>query len=329
MDSPDRQSVSVTDGERPQSPGRIAWRKMRRSGRMMVGGAFLVLVLLACLLTLPWTASRSGGASFYFDSQNTGRAWQSPTVSSVPALLGTDRLGRPMLGRALAGGAISLGIGVMAALVSVVLGVSVGLIAGYAGGGVDNVLMRGVDILYSLPYVLMVVLIKIAMENPLGRALAWANLPPEAANVVVLFLAIGLVSWLTMARVVRGQVLSLRSQPFVEAGRALGLPQGRILFLHILPNLVGPVIIYATLTIPQAILQESFLSFLGIGIQPPMPTWGSLAAEGLGEGLNPVHARPWLLIVPCGLLALTLLSLNFVGDALRDILDPRGEQAKL
>ena len=149
------------------------------------------------------------------------------------------------------------------------------------------------------------------------------------ANLVVLFLAIGLVSWLTMARVVRGQVLSLRSQPFIEACRALGLPGWQILLRHLLPNLIGPVIIYATLTIPVAILQESFLSFLGIGIQPPMPTWGLLASEGLAEGLNPVHSRPWLLVVPCVLLALTLLSLNFVGDALRDILDPRREQTKL
>ncbi len=229
-----------------------------------------------------------------------------------------------MLGRSLAGGAISLGIGVMAAAVAVVLGVSVGLIAGYAGGWVDNLLMRIVDVLYSLPYVLMVVLIKIAMEAGLSKLM-----DAQAANLIVLFLAIGLVSWLTMARVVRGQVLSLRNQPFVEAGRALGLPRWRILLRHVLPNLVGPVIIYATLTIPQAILQESFLSFLGIGIQPPMPTWGLLASEGLADGLNPVHSRVWLLLVPCVLLAGTLLSLNFVGDALRDILDPRREQTKL
>jgi ABC-type dipeptide/oligopeptide/nickel transport system permease subunit len=145
----------------------------------------------------------------------------------------------------------------------------------------------------------------------------------------VLFVAIGLVSWLTMARVVRGQVLSLRAQPFVEAGRALGLPSWRILFLHILPNLIGPVIIYATLAIPQAILQESFLSFLGIGIQAPLPTWGDLAGKGLMEGLNPIHSYWWLLVVPCALLALTLLSLNSMGDALRDVLDPKREQGKL
>lgn len=284
-------------------------------------------MILLCAGTLPWTAISETGSRLYFDRQNMQEAWKAPSLSSTGQLamfLGTDRLGRSVLGRALTGGAISLGIGVMAAAIAVVIGVTVGLIAGYAGGWLDNLLMRIVDVLYSLPYVLMVVLLKIAMETGLKKLM-----PGAAANLVVLFLSIGLVSWLTMARVVRGQVLSLRSQPFIEACRALGLPSWQILLRHLLPNLVGPVIIYATLTIPVAILQESFLSFLGIGIQPPMPTWGSLASEGLGEGLNPIYSRAWLLVVPCLLLALTLLSLNFVGDALRDILDPRREQAKV
>lgn len=310
--------------ERSVSPGGLAWRRMRRSGRLVWGGGFLLFMLLLCIGTLPLTSSREMGSRLYFDDQSMDQAWKAPTTGSVPMLLGTDHLGRTMLGRALAGGAVSLGIGVMAAAVAVLLGVSVGLVSGYAGGWVDNVLMRMVDILYSLPYVLMVILIKIAMEPAFTKIM-----PAQAANLVVLFLAIGLVSWLTMARVVRGQVLSLRNQPFIEAGRAMGLPRARILLLHVLPNLVGPVIIYATLTVPQAILQESFLSFLGIGIQQPMPTWGSLASEGLANGLNPVNSRAWLLVVPCALLALTLLSLNFVGDALRDVLDPKREQGKL
>lgn len=309
----------------PASPGRLALRKCLRSGRMLLGGGLLVLVVAVCLLTLPATANKDFGSQLYFDAQNPAQAFAAPTTTQPAMWFGTDRLGRPMLGRILAGGAISLGIGIMAALIAVVLGLMVGLISGYAGGWVDNVLMRIVDVLYSLPYVLMVILIKIALEPFLAGL--FGN--PAAANLVVLFLAIGLVSWLTMARVVRGQVLALRSQPFVEAGRALGLPRRRILVRHILPNLVGPVIIYATLTVPQAILQESFLSFLGIGVQPPMPTWGLLASEGLTDGLNPVNSRAWLLVVPCVLLALTLLSLNFVGDALRDILDPRRDQGKL
>ena len=151
----------------------------------------------------------------------------------------------------------------------------------------------------------------------------------QTSNLVVLFLAIGLVSWLTMARVVRGQVLSLRSQPFVEAARALGLPEWRIFAFHLLPNLIGPITVYATLTVPQAILQESFLSFLGIGIAAPMPTWGSLAAEGLTAGLLPVNAKWWALLFPCTLLVITLLSLNFLGDGLRDLFDPKREAAKI
>ena len=172
------------------------------------------------------------------------------------------------------------------------LGVAVGLFAGYRGGWVDALLMRTVDILYGLPYILLIILLKIALEPALPRV-PW--LGPHlfgsrsTANLVVLFLAIGLVSWLTMARVVRGQVLSLRSQPFIEACRAGGLTERRIFFRHLLPNLIGPITVYATLTVPQAILQESFLSFLGIGIVPPMPTWGSLASEGLLPALNPVQ----------------------------------------
>jgi ABC-type dipeptide/oligopeptide/nickel transport system permease subunit len=148
------------------------------------------------------------------------------------------------------------------------------------------------------------------------------------ANLVVLFAAIGLVSWLTMARVVRGQVLSLRSQPFIEACRAMGLKESRIFIKHILPNLVGPIMVYATLTVPSAILQESFLSFLGVGVNPPLPTWGSLASEGVAQ-LSPVKVHWWLLVFPCTLLAVTLLSLNFMGDGLRDVFDPKKEAAKI
>ncbi len=176
-----------------------------------------------------------------------------------------------------------------------------------------------------MPYVLLVILFKMALDRPLMALLGSA----KASNLVVLFLAIGLVSWLTMARVVRGQVLSLREQPFIEAARAVGLSESRIFFRHLLPNLVGPVTVYASLTVPQAILQESFLSFLGIGIAPPMPSWGSLASEGLTPALNTVNSQWWMLLFPCLLLAVTLLSLNFLGDGLRDTFDPRHDQSKL
>ena len=238
---------------------------------------------------------------------------------------GTDIQGRSLLSRCLMGGAISLAIGIAAASISVALGVSVGLLAGYRGGWIDSLLMRSVDVLYGLPYVLLIILLKIALE-PL---LAPFGMNAAAANLVVLFLAIGLVSWLTMARVIRGQVLSLRAQPFIEACRASGLTEWRVFTRHLLPNLIGPITVYATLTVPQAILEESFLSFLGIGIQAPVPTWGSLASDGLMPALNPIHHYWYMLLTPCLLLSVTLLSLNFLGDGLRDVFDPKRDAAKV
>ena len=252
--------------------------------------------------------------------------------NDLAGILGTDKQGRPLLGRVLLGGVISLAVGVAAAVISVVLGVGVGLVAGYAGGKIDAALMRFVDVMYGLPYLLLVIMFQVAFRDPLKNLLAGSGLfdnPLQAANIAVLFLAIGLVSWLTMARVVRGQVLSLRGQPFVEAARAAGVPGWRIFAAHLLPNLVGPIIVYATLTVPQAILQESFLSFLGIGVGEPMPSWGTLAAEGLEPALFNAPALWWQLVFPCAALAVTLLSLNFLGDGLRDLFDPRREGAKL
>lgn len=291
--------------------------------------------------------------------------------------LGTDVLGRSLLIRVLTGGGISLTIGVAAALLSVFIGTTYGAIAGYAGGRIDAVMMRIVDVLYGLPYVLLVVLLAVAGDAMVDEyttrakakseyvrehaaevlrtrgegdnfaqiALLLSNEPAlndtlnaEAAvrfparalssggrmrlDILTLLIAIGGVSWLTMARVVRGQVLSLKTLPFVEAARALGASRARIFVRHLLPNLMGPIVVYATLTVPQAILQESFLSFLGIGVKPPLPSWGNLAAEGLSE-LNPVQSNWWLLLFPCILLSATLLSLNFVGEGLREALDPK------
>jgi oligopeptide transport system permease protein len=307
------------------------------SGRMVVGGAVVVLIVLACVLSLPWTSDPASG--WHYDAQNGAAARLPPDPSQGPRWFGTDPLGRGLLPRVLFGGCISLAIGLASAAISMVLGVGVGLLAGYKGGWVDALLMRLVDILYGLPYILIVVLLKFALEPAVINWLTALNhhvlperlqLPPNgAANVVTMFIAIGAVSWLTMARVVRGQVLSLRSQPFVEAARAAGLTEMRIFAAHLLPNLIGPVIVYATLTVPRAILEESLLSFLGVGVQPPIPTWGSLAAEGIGPALNPVLSRWWLLLFPCSLLAVTLLALNFLGDGLRDVLDPKRGQARM
>jgi oligopeptide transport system permease protein len=286
-------------------------RRILANRRITIGGGVLLLILLACLASLPWTLSNS--SDFFYDLRP---AWM---------LFGTTKLGQSLLGRCLTGGVISLTIGVAAAAISVVLGVSIGLLAGYFGGWIDGLLMRTVDILYGLPYILMVILLKIALEAPMKKI----GIPSQAGNLAVMFVAIGLVSWLTMARVIRGQVLSLRSMPFVDAARAVGTPPWRIFAFHLLPNLIGPITVYATLTIPSAILQESMLSFLGIGIQPPLPTWGSLASEGLALALNPIASRWWLLVFPCALLAITLLSLNFLGDGLRDVFDPKRRTANV
>ncbi|HTW94605.1 MAG TPA: ABC transporter permease [Tepidisphaeraceae bacterium] len=298
------------------------WRAAWGNHRVRIGGGLLLIMLMVCVISLCWTTNPSG-RSFY-DLQSPDLSLKAP---SGQCWFGTDELGRSLLARCLVGGAISLGIGTGAATISVVLGVAVGLVAGYRGGWIDGVLMRIVDILYGLPYILLVILLKLAFEDKLRDSL-FRGVGP-AANVIVLFLAIGLVSWLTMARVIRGQVLSLRTQPFVEAARAAGLPERRIFLRHLLPNLIGPIMVYATLTVPQAILQESFLSFLGIGIEPPLPTWGSLAADGMMPALNTIHSCWWLLVFPCTLLAVTLLSLNFLGDGLRDVFDPKRQAAAI
>jgi ABC-type dipeptide/oligopeptide/nickel transport system permease subunit len=318
-----------------EPPDRI-WRRAVRSGRVALGGAVLGFILLCCVPTLFWTADPK--SSLYYDQQNSQTALERPKMHPVSKWFGTDVLGRGLLGRCLMGGVISLTIGMGSAGISVALGVAVGLLAGYRGGWVDAVLMRSVDVLYGLPYILLVILFKIALETPLRtmvEGVQWVlharNLfsSTMAANLIVLFLAIGLVSWLTMARVVRGQVLSLRAQPFIEACKATGIGEWRIFTRHLLPNLVGPITVYATLTVPVAILEESFLSFLGIGIQAPLPTWGSLASDGLSKALNPINSRWWLLVIPCIFLAVTLLALNFVGDGLRDVFDPKREAAKV
>jgi oligopeptide transport system permease protein len=282
--------------------------------------AVLILILLVCVVTLPWTLD-------LYNAQDLQQARLSP--GSAPPM-GTDMLGRPLWARCLFGGVISLVVGLGAAAISVTVGVSWGTLAGLAGGRTDALMMRVVDILFGLPYILLVILIKIAFEEPLraflGEALAGhaelAKRSAQIANVMILFIAIGAVSWMVMARVIRGQVLSLKSQAFVEAARAVGVRPTGILLRHLLPNLLGPIIVYATLTVPTAILQESFLSFLGIGVQPPIPSWGYLASEGV-TAINDVESFWWLLVFPCGLLSLTLLCLNFLGDGLRDAFDPR------
>ncbi len=316
-----------------------------RSVAGMLGMVVLLVVSIPCLISLPWTLGLTGSDVAPYKRQDLDAINQAPswwTSEPRPAqtdsrltvddeaggsrrhVLGTDNLGRDLFVRSLAGGGVSIGVGLCAAVISVLIGATYGAISGYFGGRIDGVMMRIVDVLYGLPYILLVVLLAVAVDSIID------SLGPErmsegghiAVNVFTLLVAIGGVSWLTMARVIRGQVLSLRNQPFMEAAQAMGIPLRRQFTRHLLPNLLGPIIVYATLTVPQAILQESFLSFLGIGIRPPLPSWGNLAAEGLKE-MNTVEPHWWLLLFPSVLLAVTLLALNFVGEGLREAFDPR------
>ena len=241
----------------------------------------------------------------------------------VPAmLLGSDRLGRDVFARLCAGSVISLSLGLCAALVATAVGVFWGAAAAWFGGRLDSVLMRSVDVLYALPSMLLVTLLGVAVDGFAERVFGdFAPTSRQVLNFFTMLVAISGVGWLTMSRVVRGQVLSLRERPYVEAARAAGAGTGRIFWWHLLPNLAGPVAAYAALAVPGAILSESFLSFLGIGIRDPLPSLGNLVAAGLPE-MNLVKGRWWLLVPPCAVIAFALLTLNFAADRLRDRLDP-------
>jgi oligopeptide transport system permease protein len=279
-----------------RSPWREAGERLRQN-RMALGAAGL-LVIIGILCTLaPWIAPYE-----YFATDLDKGA----TPPGRDHWLGTDQLGRDLLTRVLYGGRISFLVGLCATAVSLTIGVFYGAIAGYRGGRTDSFMMRTVDILYSLPFTVFVILLTVLF----GR------------SIILLFLAIGAVEWLTMARIVRGQVLSLKNLTFIEAATVLGIPRRRILGKHLIPNAIGPIIVYTTLTIPSVMLLEAFLSFLGLGVQPPQSSWGILIKEG-AEGME---QYPWLLIFPSLIFALTLFCLNFLGDGLRDALDPRASR---
>jgi len=251
----------------------------------------------------------------------TGAQFQPP---SGQHLFGTDLNGRDVFARVLEGARISLLVGLSGALISFSIGTTYGLVAGYVGGRIDALMMRFVEILYAIPR-LIIIIIASFIFDPIVRAhLAhlWDGALVGYSKILILILALGLIEWLTMARIVRGQVLALKNQQFVVAARGLGQSHTRILTRHLLPNLIGVVIIYLTLTIPAVILDESFLSFLGLGIQNPQASWGTLLADG-AQVINPVRAYWWLLAFPAAVMSLTLLALNFLGDGLRDALDPR------
>lgn len=276
-----------------RSPGALAWRRFKGDAGSMSGLLLLAAIVLFCVAG-PWLWGVDP------DRQDLVLGVTSPSVIHP---FGTDELGRDLLARVMAGGRVSLLVGLAGMSVALVIGVLWGAVAGYAGGRVDELMMRAVDVLYTVPFMFLIIL----LVATFGR------------NFYLLFVAIGAVSWLTMARVVRGQVLSIRSREYIEGARALGASTTRIVLRHVVPNTLGPVIVYATLLVPGIMLDEAFLSFLGLGVQPPQASWGALVEVGADNLLF----HPHLLLFPALFLAATLFALNFVGDGLRDALDPR------
>ena len=286
--------ASLTE-QQSYSPAQQAWRRLLQNKAALVSMVVLLVIVFACVGLIhisPWELDE-------VDWDNFGT---SPSLVGSH-FFGTDANGRDLFVRTLYGGRISLMVGLLATAVSFIIGILYGAIAGYTGGKTDALMMRFVDILYALPFMFFVILLTVYFGK----------------SIWLIFIAIGAVEWLTMARIVRGQSLALKQRSFVEAARVTGASHFNIIKRHIIPNTLGPVIVYATLTVPQVILFESFLSFLGLGVQEPMTSWGVLIAEGAAQ----MESAPWMLLFPAGFLAVTLFCLNFIGDGLRDALDPK------
>ena len=290
----EQEDLEINDIASGSSLWKDAWIRLRKN-RPALGGLIILTAFFAIALFTPWIAP------YGYEVQDLNLGATGP---SQDHWLGTDIFGRDLLTQIMYGGRISLSVGFLATIVALFIGVTWGSIAGFVGGRIDSVMMRLVDILYALPFMIFIILLMVVF----GR------------NMLLLFLAIGAVEWLTMARIMRGQVQNLRQQEFVEAAVAIGLSRSVILVRHIIPNAIGPIIVYTTLTIPSVMLLEAFLSFLGLGIQPPETSWGLLIAYGA----ETMEEYPWLLLFPGFFLAVTLFSLNFLGDGLRDALDVRG-----
>jgi oligopeptide transport system permease protein len=273
-----------------------AWHRLSKNKIAVFGGVTLIVLTVACIFG-PLLSSYS------YEDQNLNLGASAPSMSHW---LGTDTLGRDLLVRLLVGGRISIGVGLCATLVALTIGVVYGATAGFFGGKTDAFMMRIVDIMYALPFTIFVILLMVFF----GR------------NIVLLFVAIGAVEWLTMARIVRGQIMSIKKMEFIEAARSIGLGKRRIIFRHMIPNVLGPIIVYTTLTIPAVMLLEAFLSFLGLGVQPPLSSWGVL----IKDGAEKMEEFWWLLVFPGTIFSLTLFSLNFLGDGLRDALDVRSSK---
>ena len=279
--------------QKSQSLWSNAFDRLKKNKLAVISG-FILIALIVLAIFAPWIAPHS----YSYQNLELGAVGPSSTY-----WLGTDTLGRDQFSRILYGARVSLLVGFVATAVALVIGVSWGIVAGFFGGKIDSTMMRIVDILYGLPFIIFIVLLMVIF----GR------------NIWLLFLAIGAVEWLTMARIVRGQVLTLKNQEFVLAAQAMGVRNLSLFFRHILPNILGTIAVYATLTIPQVMLLEAFLSFLGLGVQPPMSSWGTL----IRYGVESMEEYPWMLIFPGFIFTITLFCLNFFGDGLRDAIDPR------
>ena len=284
------------DLEEGTSLWKDAWHRLAKNKLAVFGGSVLILLAVACIVC-PWLSP------YGYEENNRNNTFSPP---SGDHWLGTDQLGRDLLVRLLVGGRISIGVGLCATFVALTIGVVYGAVAGFFGGKIDSLMMRIVDIMYALPFTIFVILLMVFF----GR------------DIWLLFLAIGAVEWLTMARIVRGQIMSLKKMEFIEAARSIGLGKRRIIFRHMIPNILGPIIVYTTLTIPAVMLLEAFLSFLGLGVQPPLSSWGVL----IKGGAEKMEEYPWLLMFPGVVFSLTLFSLNFLGDGLRDALDVRSSK---
>jgi oligopeptide transport system permease protein len=288
--------------------GRSLWADARArlfKNRAAVASMIVLAVITLMALFAPYLSRYAYDAIDYDLVSCAPSWWPGDAACSAGGAhwFGTDAVGRDLFVRVLYGARVSLAVGVVATLVSLVIGVLYGATAGYLGGRVDAVMMRAVDILYSLPFIFFVIILMVMFDR----------------NFILLFVAIGAVVWLTMARIVRGQTLSAKQKEYIEASRAAGVSPFAIITRHIIPNVVGPVVVYVTLTVPDVILTESFLSFLGLGIQEPLTSWGVL----ISDGANTMESAPWLLVFPALFMAVTLFCFNFIGDGLRDALDPK------
>jgi len=291
----------------PELAGRSLWvdarRRLLRNRAAMAGIAVLAAIVLLALLA-PLLSPFAYDEVNYDIISCAPSWWPVEATCTAPGhIFGTDAIGRDIFVRVLYGARISLAVGLVATIVSLVIGVLYGATAGYLGGRTDNLMMRVVDVLYSLPFIFFVIILMVVFDR----------------NFILLFVAIGAVEWLTMARIVRGQTLSIKQKEFIEAAKAAGVSPFGIITRHVIPNVVGPVVVYVTLTVPTVILMESFLSFLGLGIQEPLTSWGVLISDGADQ----METAPWMLLFPALFMAVTLFCFNFVGDGLRDAMDPK------